>query len=88
MTKIEKVLYTSKTHTSGGRDGKSGSADGRLDITFVARRLGQRHKFRAIICRRMVGLFHRCHETCRRQNADRPSGRPGGRCRSGSRHDG
>jgi lipoyl-dependent peroxiredoxin len=60
MTKIEKVLYTGKTHTSGGRDGKSGSADGRLDITFVARRLGQRHKSRAIICRRMVGLFHRC----------------------------
>lgn len=32
MTKLEKVLYTGKTHTSGGRDGVSRSSDGRLDI--------------------------------------------------------
>lgn len=32
ITKIEKVLYTGKTHTSGGRDGASQSSDGRLDI--------------------------------------------------------
>jgi osmotically inducible protein OsmC len=33
MTQIEIVLYTGKTHTSsGGRDGTSRSADGRLDI--------------------------------------------------------
>lgn len=32
MTTIEKVLYTGKTHTSGGRDGASRSPDGRLDI--------------------------------------------------------
>ena len=33
MTRIEKVLYTGKTHTSsGGRDGESRSSDGRLDI--------------------------------------------------------
>ncbi|MBT2325480.1 organic hydroperoxide resistance protein [Variovorax paradoxus] len=32
MTKIEKVLYTGKTHTSGGREGNSRSSDGRLDI--------------------------------------------------------
>lgn len=32
MTKIEKVLYTGKTHTTGGRDGTSRSSDGRLDI--------------------------------------------------------
>ena len=31
-TKIEKVLHTGKTHTSGGRDGRSRSSDGRLDI--------------------------------------------------------
>lgn len=30
--KIEKVLYTAKTHTSGGRDGQSQSSDNRLDI--------------------------------------------------------
>ena len=32
MTKIEHVLYTGKTHTTGGRDGASRSSDGRLDI--------------------------------------------------------
>ncbi|MGV3603666.1 MAG: organic hydroperoxide resistance protein [Dyadobacter fermentans] len=29
---IDKVLYTGKTHTSGGRDGASRSSDGHLDI--------------------------------------------------------
>ena len=33
MTKTAKVLYTAKTHTTGGRDnGVSRSSDGRLDI--------------------------------------------------------
>ncbi|HEV7318695.1 MAG TPA: organic hydroperoxide resistance protein [Ensifer sp.] len=32
MTDTEKVLYTGKTHTTGGRDGASRSNDGRLDI--------------------------------------------------------
>jgi osmotically inducible protein OsmC len=32
MTQLEKVLYTAKTHTEGGRDGTSRSSDGRLDI--------------------------------------------------------
>jgi osmotically inducible protein OsmC len=32
MTHLENVLYTGKTHTSGGRDGASRSDDGRLDI--------------------------------------------------------
>ncbi len=32
MTKIDNVLYTGKTHTTGGRDGASRSSDGRLDI--------------------------------------------------------
>ena len=31
-TPMEKVLYTGKTHTTGGRDGASRSSDGRLDI--------------------------------------------------------
>lgn len=35
--KIEKVLYTGKTHTSsGGRDGTSRSSDGRLDIRLAS----------------------------------------------------
>ena len=32
MTHIDKVLYTGKTHTSGGRDGFAKSSDGELDI--------------------------------------------------------
>jgi Ohr subfamily peroxiredoxin len=32
MSTIEKVLYTAKTHTTGGRDGASRTPDGRLDV--------------------------------------------------------
>lgn len=32
MNKIEKVIYTARTHTTGGRDGAACSDDGRLDI--------------------------------------------------------
>ena len=31
-TKLEKVLYTAKAHTTGGRDGVSRTDDGRLDV--------------------------------------------------------
>ena len=31
-TQLEKVLYTAKAHTTGGRDGASRTDDGRLDI--------------------------------------------------------
>jgi Ohr subfamily peroxiredoxin len=34
MSKIDKVLYTGKTRTSGGREGGARSEDGRLDITL------------------------------------------------------
>lgn len=34
MTQLEKVIYTGKTHTTGGRNGASRSADGRLDIAL------------------------------------------------------
>ena len=30
--KLEKVLYTAKAHTTGGRDGASRTDDGRLDV--------------------------------------------------------
>lgn len=33
-TKLEKVLYTANAHTTGGRDGKSKTDDGRLDVTL------------------------------------------------------
>ncbi|MBT2333032.1 organic hydroperoxide resistance protein [Variovorax paradoxus] len=32
MTSTEKILYTGKTRTTGGRDGASASSDGRLDV--------------------------------------------------------
>jgi osmotically inducible protein OsmC len=32
ITQIEKVLYTAKVHTTGGREGAAHSSDGRLDI--------------------------------------------------------
>jgi len=32
MTRIENVLYTARTHTTGGREGKALSSDGRLDV--------------------------------------------------------
>jgi osmotically inducible protein OsmC len=32
ITNDAKVLYTARTHTTGGRDGASRSSDGRLDI--------------------------------------------------------
>lgn len=33
-TKLDKVLYTAHAHTTGGRDGKSKTDDGRLDVTL------------------------------------------------------
>jgi Ohr subfamily peroxiredoxin len=32
MSQLEKVLYTAKAHTTGGRDGESRTDDGRLDV--------------------------------------------------------
>ncbi|HSV44281.1 MAG TPA: organic hydroperoxide resistance protein [Ramlibacter sp.] len=32
MNEIDKVLYTAKTHTTGGRDGAGKSSDGALDV--------------------------------------------------------
>jgi lipoyl-dependent peroxiredoxin len=32
VTQVGKVLYTGKTHTTGGRDGASRSSDGRMDV--------------------------------------------------------
>ncbi|MCU7372323.1 organic hydroperoxide resistance protein [Paucibacter sp. O1-1] len=32
MSKIDQVIYTGRTHTTGGREGAARSADGRLDV--------------------------------------------------------
>lgn len=34
MPAIEKVLYTAKAHTTGGRDGASQTSDGRLEVAL------------------------------------------------------
>ena len=36
MTQIQKVLYTARTHTTGGREGASRTDDGRLDVKMSA----------------------------------------------------
>ena len=35
MTTLDKVLYTARAHTTGGRDGASRTDDGRLDIKLT-----------------------------------------------------
>jgi lipoyl-dependent peroxiredoxin len=35
MSYVKKVLYTAKTHTTGGRDGASRTSDGRLDVKLA-----------------------------------------------------
>jgi lipoyl-dependent peroxiredoxin len=35
MSQLEKVIYTAKTHTTGGRDGASRASDGRLDVKLA-----------------------------------------------------
>ena len=34
MPSLDKVLYTARAHTTGGRDGASRTDDGRLDVTL------------------------------------------------------
>jgi osmotically inducible protein OsmC len=34
MASLDKVLYTARAHTTGGRDGESRSDDGRLQVTL------------------------------------------------------
>jgi Ohr subfamily peroxiredoxin len=35
MLQLDKVLYTARTHTTGGREGASRSSDGRLDVQLA-----------------------------------------------------
>ena len=36
MTTLDKVLYTAKAHTTGGREGASRTDDGRLDVKLTS----------------------------------------------------
>ena len=57
---VMKVRYTAKIHTSGGRrGGVSRSDDGRLDVKFSVPAVpGTWYQSGAVVCRRLVGLFH------------------------------
>jgi len=35
MNKLDKILYTAKVHTTGGRDGNSKSDDGKLEVRLT-----------------------------------------------------
>ncbi|HEX2554301.1 MAG TPA: Ohr family peroxiredoxin [Microvirga sp.] len=35
MTTTDRILYTARTHTTGGREGASRSSDGRLDVKLA-----------------------------------------------------
>ena len=62
MTKLEKVLYTAKAHTTGGREGgASRTSDGRLDVKYSLPGCPeQRHEPGTTVRRRLVGLFPQC----------------------------
>jgi len=36
MTQLDKVLYTARAHTTGGREGESRTDDGRLDVKLTS----------------------------------------------------
>jgi lipoyl-dependent peroxiredoxin len=40
MIQLEKVIYTARAHTTGGRDGASRSDDGRLDVKLSPPAMG------------------------------------------------
>jgi organic hydroperoxide reductase OsmC/OhrA len=35
MDKLDKVIYTARVHTTGGRDGNSKSDDGKLEVRLT-----------------------------------------------------
>ena len=71
MTQIDKVLYTGKTHTTGGRDGFARSSDGALDIKLSPPGKHQgRHQSRTALRRRLVRLLPRRAGHCRWQAQD------------------
>jgi osmotically inducible protein OsmC len=74
MTHLEKVLYTAKAHTTGGRDGASRSSDGRLDVKLsspgTAGNGTNPEQLFAAGWSWLVGLFHERDGACGRQNED------------------
>ena len=82
MTQEEKVLYTAKFHSTGGRDGRGPQFRWPSRHQAFVSGPGQRHQSGATICRRLVGLLHRRNGACGLQNEGLLAGRSGHRCRS------
>ena len=79
-----KLLYTAKTHTTGGRDGGSSrTSDGQLDVKLTlpgSSRPGTNPE--ATFRGRLVRLLHWRTQSRRRPNEGSSSRRRGPRCRS------
>lgn len=71
VTRVDKVLHTAKTHTTGGREGASRSSDGRLDIKLSSPgSTGPGTNPEQLFAAWLVGLFRRGDGTCRPQEED------------------
>ena len=90
MSRIEKVLYTAKTHTTGGREpGASRSSDGRLDVKLSSPgTAGAGTNPEQLFAAGWSACFERRDGTRGPQDEDRSSGRPGHRRRSRFGHNG
>ena len=71
MTKLEKILYTAKAHTTGGRDdGASRTDDGRLQVTLSRPGTPGSGTNPERILSRLVSLFSFGDQTDRWQKED------------------
>ena len=88
MTRIEKVLYTAKTHTTGGRDGASRSSDGRLDVKLSSPGTsGTGTNPEQLFAAGWSACFLGAMGVAAAQDEGRPPGRPGRRRRGGPGHE-
>jgi hypothetical protein len=64
MSEVNKVSYTAKTHSTGGRDGTSRSSDGHLDVELASPGTAGSYQFRAAVRARwstcLEGAAMRC----------------------------
>ena len=78
MNRPEKVIYTAKVHTTGGRVGASRSDDGRLEVKLSRPGRRRRHQPRAAVRGRLVRLLRVVDGSGGAPNEDRATGRSGG----------
>jgi len=62
MNRPEKVIYTAKVHTTGGRVGSSRSDDGKLDVKLSRPGTLRGHQPGATVRRGLVGLYQSAME--------------------------